>query len=103
MARLVTDARGGMPRLARVIGTILVIAAPGLAIGSWHSTRQPLEILAWAEANRSRLPAASYGSAVYMAGHAQRTLDEKWSSTGFATLGIAGFLVGAALLVVSRR
>jgi hypothetical protein len=38
-----------------------------------------------------------------MAGHAQRTLDEKWSPTGFATLGIAGFLTGVALLAASRR
>lgn len=99
---MVTDARD-KARFARVIGTILVIAAPGLAFGSWYSTRQPLEMLAWSEANRSRIPAEAYGSAVYMASHAQRTLDEKWSPTGFATLGIAGFVTGVVLLAVSRR
>ena len=99
---LVSDARDRQ-RTARVIGTVLVIAAPGLAFGSWYSTRQPLEMLAWSEANRSRIPAEAYGSAVYMAAHAQRTLDEKWTATGFATLGIAGFMVGAGFLFISWR
>ena len=90
-------------RWARILGTVLVIAAPSLAFGSWYSTRQPLEMLAWTEANRARVPAEAYGSAVYMAAHARRTLEEKWSPTGFATLGIAGFLLGVGSLALSRR
>jgi hypothetical protein len=100
--RLVTDARD-KARTLRVIGIILVIAAPGLAFGSWYSTRQPLEMLAWSEANRARIPAEAYGSAVYMAAHAQRTLDEKWTLTGFATLGITGLLVGVGCLWLAQR
>ena len=100
--RLFSDAREWR-RLARVLGTVLVIAAPSLAFGTWYSTRQPLEMLAWSEANRSRIQADAYGSAVYHASFAQRTLDEKWSPTGFATLGITGFLLGIGLLTLSRR
>ena len=100
--RLFRDAQDRASK-ARVFGIILVIAAPGLAFGSWHSTRQPLEMLAWSESNRAQIPPEAYGSAVYMAAHAQRTLDEKWSPTGFATLGIGGFLLGVGSLMVSRR
>ena len=90
-------------RLARTVGVILLIAAPGLAFGNWYSTRQPLEMLAWSNQNRSRIPAEAYASAVYMGAHAQRTIDEMWKPTGFATLGTFGTLLGIGLLFIARR
>ena len=90
-------------RLARTVGVVLLIASPSLAFGSWYSTRQPLEMLAWAEANRKNIRAEDYGSAVYMASHAQRNLDEKWRPTGFATMGITGTAFGALLLYRAFR
>jgi hypothetical protein len=41
--------------------------------------------------------------AEYHGAAAQRTLDAKWSPTGFATLGIAGFAAGALLLYFGFR
>lgn len=90
-------------RVARTVGAVLVIAAPALTFGNWYSTRQPLEMLAWSEQNRSRIPPEAYGSAVYMGSHAQRKLDEKWNATGFATLGLAGTFLGAGLLFFAYR
>lgn len=89
-------------RVRRTVGLLLVIVAPGLAYGAWYSTRQPLEILALAERMRSTMPAEEYSSAVYHGSHAQATLDNKWKPTGFASLGVLGFLVGAALLYSAR-
>jgi hypothetical protein len=90
-------------RVARTIGLLLVIAAPAFAFGSWHSTRQPLEVLALAERMKATLPADQYSSAVYHGAVAQRTLDAKWSPTGFAALGIVGFAAGALLLYLGFR
>jgi hypothetical protein len=90
-------------RLARTLGVILVIASPGLAYGNWYSTRQPLEILAMANRANPRLPAETYASAVYMGAHAQRTLDEMWTPTGFATLSTIGFITGLSLLYFGFR
>jgi hypothetical protein len=85
-------------RLARVVGIVLLIAAPGLALGTWHSTRQPLEVMALAERMKTSLPPDQYSSAVYHGSGAQRTLDQMWSPTGFATLGVIGFAVAIGLL-----
>lgn len=90
-------------RLRRVIGLALVILAPSLAVAQWYSTKQPLEVLALAERMRGTLPPDEYASAVYHGSHAMETLNNKWSPTGFATIGILGFLAGAGLLVSARR
>ena len=90
-------------RLYRTVGTVLLIAAPGLALGTWWSTQQPIEILALAERMRTSMSAEDYASAVYHGSHAQTTLDNMWRPTGFATLGIGGFVIGAALVVLARR
>ena len=90
-------------RVYRTVGLTLLIVAPGLALGTWWSTQQPLEILALAERMRASMPAEDYASAVYHGSHAQATLDNMWHPTGFATLGLAGFVIGLSLLVLSRR
>jgi hypothetical protein len=90
-------------RVARTIGVVLLIAAPGLAFGAWYSTRQPLEVLAVAERMKATLPADHYSSAVYHGAEAQRILDEKWSPAGFATLGLTGLAVGLVLLYFGFR
>ena len=90
-------------QIARVVGIVLLIAAPGMAFGTLYSTRQPLEVLAVAERMKATLPAEHYSSAVYHGSYARQTLDDKWKPTGFATMGTAGFLLGAGLLGAGVR
>jgi hypothetical protein len=97
-----TNARD-LRRIARTFGLILVLAAPGIAYGNWYSTRQPLEILALANKARPGLPPENYASAVYMGANAQRTLDDMWTPTGFATLSTIAFLTGLTLLYFGFR
>jgi hypothetical protein len=90
-------------RVARTLGVVLVIAAPGMAYGNWYSTRQPLAVLAAANIARPALSPEEYGSAVYMGANAQRTLDEMWTLTGFATLSTIAFVLGLTLLYFGFR
>ena len=90
-------------RVAIIIGTVLLIAAPALSFGEWFSTRSPREAFETVRANRKPGDSLAYASSAYHASHAEATLVARWSLTGFATLGLAGFLVGAALVVYGRR
>jgi hypothetical protein len=42
-------------------------------------------------------------NATYHAAHAQRTVDNRWTLTGYATHGVIGSALGLALLLVRRR
>ncbi|MEX2178509.1 MAG: hypothetical protein WD801_07345 [Gemmatimonadaceae bacterium] len=77
--------------------------SPALALGQWYSTRGPLQTLAWYEQHRAPGDSAGYASALYHAGHAQATHAARWSLTGYATLGVAGTLVGLAVLLGARQ
>jgi len=94
---------GSLRRVAFILGVVLLIAAPALSVGVWYSTRSPRQ--AFEAAARERTPGDSlaYASSAYHASHAEATLAARWSWNGFATLGVAGFLLGAALLLYSRR
>lgn len=94
-----TDGR----RLAMVTGLLLVLVSPALALGQWYSTRGPLQTIAWFDQHRSPRDSAAYASALYHAGHAQATHARRWNLTGYATLGVAGTLVGLALLFGARQ
>lgn len=86
----------------RVLGVILVIAAPLVAFGVWHSNRGPLETLAWFEGHRTPTDSFGYANARYHGAHAQAIEANRWRLTGYATLGTVGALLGAALLLSSR-
>lgn len=83
----------------RLLGILLIIAAPGLAIGTWHAANGPLQTLAWFQAHRTPADSFAYASALYHAGHAQATHANRWQPTGYATLGLVGVLVGAGLVL----
>ncbi len=85
----------------RVLGVILVIAAPLSAIGVWHSNRGPLETLAWFEGHRTPADSFGYAQALYHGAHAQAAEANRWRLTGYATLGTVGALLGAGLLLSS--
>jgi hypothetical protein len=90
-------------RLARVLGIVLVIAAPAMTFLAWQSTQQPIEVQAMAERMKGSLPADQYASALYHGSLAHQSLNDKWKPTGFATLGTIGLLLGCGLLFVGFR
>jgi hypothetical protein len=94
--------RADLIKLATIIGLVLVIASPALAIGQWYSNRSPLRTLAWVEQHRSPGDSALYASALYHAGHAQASNTARWHLSGYATLGVIGTLLGLGLLVAAR-
>lgn len=86
-----------MRPLARIIGLILLIAAPSFAAASWHSTRGPRARFAAAAHHRTPGDSLAYSSAAYHAARADATLAARWSLGGFGTLGVAGFALGLVL------
>jgi hypothetical protein len=90
-------------RLAAMLGVLLVLASPALALGQWYSIRGPLKTLAWFDDHRAPGDSVAYASALYHAGHARASIAGQWQPTGYATLGAAGTLIGVALLGVSAR
>src|SRR5437870_4378826 len=93
-------------KASRIFGAILIIAAPSLALGSWYSTKQPLEVLAQLEQLRARgsaVDSGAYASAMYHARHARQTQVDRWTLTGYATLGVIGTIVGAGLILLGSR
>ena len=89
-------------QLRRVLGLILFIAAPALAVGRCYSTREPLARFAQMEQHRTPADSLAYGSAAYHAAHARATQANRWHPTGYATLGILGTIIGAGLLYSAR-
>jgi hypothetical protein len=87
-------------RLWRVLGIVLVIAAPSITFLAWQSTQQPIQVQEMAERMKGSLPAEQYASALYRGSIAHQTLNDRWKPTGFATLGTIAFLVGVGLLFI---
>lgn len=92
-------------QIRRVLGMTLIIAAPLLAFGVWNSTRVPLAAFAQMQKHRTPGDSLAYASAAYHAGHALATQTNRWHPMGYATLGVLGTIIGAALLYsgLSRR
>ncbi len=90
-------------RLAGILGIVLVLASPGLSLGQWYSERSPLETLAWFEQNRSPGDSAGYASALYHASYARASVANRWHPLGYGTLGVAGTLLGIALIGFARK
>ena len=83
----------------RVLGLVLVIASPLIAIGVWRGNREPLETLARLERHRTPADSFGYANALYHGAHARATESHRWRLTGYATLGTAGTVLGAMLLL----
>ena len=90
---------GAMMSARRVLGFVLVIAAPLIAIGVWHANRGPLETLAVLERPRTPADSFAYANALYHGVHARTTESNRWHLTGYATLGAVGTVLGATLLL----
>lgn len=87
-------------RSQRLMLAVLVLAAgPALALGRWHSTREPLRALAYAEAHRTVNDSAAYASAIYHASYARQARDARWSFSGYATHATLGGILVLALVV----
>lgn len=85
------------------LGVVFLVVAPALAIGQWYRVKGPIEELERIEQHRSPNDSAAYASAVYHASHARATRAARWHPTGYATTGVTGALVGAALILSARR
>ena len=94
--------RADLAKVAIIVGLVLVIASPALAVGQWYSNRAPLATLAWIEQHRSPRDSAAYASALYHAGYAQASNNARWHPTGYGTLAVIGAATGLALLALAR-
>ena len=92
----------GIRRLAFISGIVLLVAAPALAFGAWFSTRAPRQAFDAAAQHRTPGDSGAYASSAYHASRAEATLAARWTLTGFATLGLVGFLVGVGLVLYGR-
>lgn len=92
------------PPSSRVLlGVVFLVVFPALAIYRWYGAKGPIETREWFEQHRSPGDSAAYASAVYHASHARATHAARWHPTGYATMGVAGTLAGAALVLSARR
>ena len=89
-------------RFRRVLGLVLIIAAPAVTFGVWYRTRDTIATLAAFEAHRARGDTTGIASAAYHARHARTTEANRWRLTGYATHGLVGTIVGIALLASGR-
>ena len=94
--------RSDLRKLAQIVGLVLAIASPALAFGQWYNNRSSVSTLRWVEQHRSPGDSAAYASALYHAGPAQASDDDRWHLTGYATLGVLGTALGLALLLAAR-
>ena len=89
-------------RFRRLLGLVLVIAAPAVTFGVWYRTRDSIATLAALEAHRVPGDTTGLASAAYHAGHARTTEANRWRPTGYATLGLVNTIFGIALLASGR-
>ena len=83
----------------RILGLLLLLASPMLALGARYSAQESLTSLARMERHRTPADSLAYASASYHASHARAREANRWHASGYATLGVAGTVVGLGLLV----
>lgn len=87
-----------------VIGVTILIAAPGLSIGSqWSRHKQIAELQGQMFTTETLIDPAIRASMVYHLSHLQAAEKFKWSLTGDATLGVVGTVMGIILVAFSLR
>ena len=89
------------PRSRLLLGIVLLVIAVGLTWAQWYSLQGPMETLAWFEKNRAPGDSLAYASTLYHASHAQATHANRWSPTGYLTLGVIGVVVALTLIASS--
>lgn len=98
MSSVPASITSSMRPLARVIGLVLIVAAPVLGWTVWHATAESIAEFERAAARRTLGDSAAYASAAYHASHAAVIRAERWHLTGFATLSVLGCTLGAIAL-----
>src|SRR5205823_4349352 len=88
--------------VARVIGLVLIVAAPIFGWASWHATVEPIAEFQRTSTHRTPGDSAGYASEAYHAAHATAIRDQRWQLTGFATLSVLGCMLGAIALAFNR-
>lgn len=91
-------------RSLRLIGIVLLVAAPSIAIGDEVAIRRELRKLDDVLSRRTTpADSAEISSEKYHHAHLEADAAARWSATGYATLGVIGTALGLALVLVSRR
>ena len=83
-------------------GVAVLVVVLGLTYGQWWSANESIKTLRAIEQHRQPGDSAAYVSAVYHASRARVTIEGRWSATGYGTLGVAGTLIGLALVLSAR-
>ena len=95
-----TEIRRGL----RVIGVIMLIAAPGLSIGSvWSRQRQIKEMEDQMFLPTTLNDPAIRESMTYHLSHLQADEAMKWGPTGDATMGVIGTIAGVVVIAFALR
>jgi hypothetical protein len=85
--------------MRRIVGALLLIVAPALAIGTRAITDRDRTVKGRIPQPITAVDSEAYNSLIFHGAHAQARHDARWSITGYATLGLVGTLVGIGLLV----
>ena len=91
-------------RSLRLIGIVLLVTAPSIAIGDEVAIRRELRQIddVWSR-RTAPVDSAVISSEQYHHAHLVADAAARWSATGHATLGVIGTALGLALVLVSRR
>ena len=88
----------------RLIGVLLVLLAAGLGLGQEWALRRDLS---YAAAIAPRIDASGNSemraSVAYHEANARAAARARWSLLGHGTLGVAGVLIGMAIIATARR
>ena len=98
-----TNRAAMFPPSTRLFAGIIVILVTAVATyGQWRAQRDPLDALAWIETHRGPQDTAMYTHAQRHVAYIRDMYGDRWSPTGYATLGVVGTLIGVVLLASSR-
>lgn len=88
----------------RIVGVVLFIGAPLLALGQTLAIREQVALYA-RDAGRPAVGADSARVAVaaYHLARARAVESARWTPWGYGTLGAAAMLMGLTLLLVAKR
>ena len=98
------EKRPFFPPSSRVlVGAAIIAASAILTYGKAQSVQGPIETLLQVTANRGPSDSATLASAAYHAAHASADYRDRWGPTGYMTLGTAGVVLGALLVLSALR
>ena len=89
--------------LMRVVGVIVLVLSPALAVATHWAARRDMEAVGRLPRPITPVDSQTYSRLNYHVVIAEGQLAGRWSPTGYAALGVTGTLLGVALLIGSGR